>query len=227
MVQNCAHRGASGDYPENTMLAFEKAIEMGCDGIETDVHLSKDGVLVLIHDEKVDRTTSEKGYVADYPFAELNKLGIPSLEQLIVLAKRHNIFLNIEIKSGLQWYENIEEKLIETLKRYHFIDHTILSSFNHYAMVKCKMLCKEIKTGLLYVEALYKPEKYCAYVGADAIHPNYIVLTKQIVDEIHSYGFRVHPYTVNSKKAMLSMIEIGVDMIITNYPDKLKNLLKK
>ncbi|MDF2614522.1 MAG: glycerophosphodiester phosphodiesterase [Clostridia bacterium] len=227
MILNFAHRGASGDYPENTMLAFEKAIEMGCDGIETDVHLSKDGVLVLIHDETVDRTTNKKGYVNDYTFEELSSMGVPSLDQLLVLAKNWNVLLNIELKVGLQWYEMIEEKVIEKLKRYHFVERTILSSFNHYSMVKCKMLCTEIKTGLLYMEALYKPEKYCAYVGADAIHPNYIVLTKQVVDEMHECGFKVHPYTVNSERAMRSMIEMGVDMIITNYPDRLKNILKE
>lgn len=227
MVLNFAHRGASGEYPENTMLAFEKAIEMGCDGIETDVHLSKDGALVLIHDETVDRTTSAKGYVGDFTAEELSRLGVPSLEQLLVLAKHWHIGLNIEIKNGRTWYDGIEERLIETLKKYHFTNQTILSSFNHYAMVKCKMLCPEIKTGLLYIEALYKPEKYCAYVGADAIHPNYIVLNQQVVDEIHACGFKVHPYTVNSERAMNSMVKLGVDMIITNYPDRLKLLLKK
>ncbi|WP_069998462.1 glycerophosphodiester phosphodiesterase [Cellulosilyticum sp. I15G10I2] len=227
MVLNFAHRGASGYYAENTMLAFGKAVEMGCDGIETDVHLSKDGIPVLIHDETVDRTTGKKGYVEDYTFSELAEMGIPSLEQLIVLAKRCNVCLNIEIKNGRTWYEGVEEKVIEILKKHKMIDKTIVSSFNHYAMVKCKMLCKELQTGLLYVEALYKPEMYCAYVGADAIHPNYIVLNKQVVEDVHRAGCKVNPYTVNNEGEMLALIEMGVDMIITNYPDRLSRILKR
>ncbi len=227
MVLNFAHRGASGYYAENTMLAFGKAIEMGCDGIETDVQLSKDGVPVLIHDETVDRTTHKKGYVSDFTFSELAELGIPSMEQLVVLAKRCSKLLNIEIKNGRSWYEGIEEKVIGIIKKYDMTHKTILSSFNHYSMVKCKMLCKEIETGLLYVEALYQPEKYCGYVGADAIHPNYIVLNKQIVKDVHEAGYKVHPYTVDDQSVMCGLIEMGVDMIITNYPDRLSRILNK
>lgn len=227
MVLNFAHRGASGYYPENTMLAFGKAIEMRCDGIETDVHLSKDGIPVLIHDETIDRTTSKRGYVEDYNFNELAELGVPSLEQLLMLTKRCNILLNIEIKNGRAWYENIEEKVIHLLKKYKMIDKTIVSSFNHYSMVRCKELCKELRTGLLYIEALYKPEQYCKYVGADAIHPSYIVLRRQIVEAAHEAGIKVHPYTVNDAGDMLRLIDMGVDMIITNYPDRLSGILKK
>lgn len=225
MVLNFAHRGASGYFPENTMIAFEKAIEMGCDGIETDVHLSKDGVPMLIHDEKVDRTTKCIGYVNSYTYSELSKMGIPSLEELIILAKEKDMLLNIELKNGPVWYERIEEKVIEMLQNYEMVPKTILSSFNHYSMVKCKMLCGEIKTGLLYTEALYQPEKYCAYVGADALHPYYIVLTKEIITQIHKAGFSVHPYTVNRERDMKNMIDMGGDLIITNYPDKLKHLI--
>ncbi len=227
MVLNCAHRGASAYYKENTMLAFKKAIELGCDAIETDVHLSRDGRLVLIHDDKVDRTTNKKGYVKDYTFRELSKLGIPSLEQLIVLTKRQRIILNIEIKTGPSWYEGIEEKVVETLKRYHIINSTIVSSFNHYALVRVKELCREVQIGLIYAEVLYKPEKYCQYVGAEAIHPFYRTLTRSIVESLHAAGFKVRPYTVNSEGAMRRMIDMEVDMIITDYPDRLKNILGK
>lgn len=227
MVLNFAHRGASGYYEENTMLAFGRAIEMGCDGIETDVHLSKDGVLVLIHDATVDRTTTQTGYVEDYTFSQLAALGVPSLEQLIMLAKRCRIRLNIELKGGRSWYEDIEEKVIKLISKHKMIDQTIVSSFNHYAMVKCKVLCKELQTGLLYGEALYQPEKYCNYVGADAIHPNYIVLRKGVVEDAHRAGCKVNPYTVNDIEEMKWLVDIGVDMIITNYPDRLNRVLKR
>ncbi|WP_069998469.1 glycerophosphodiester phosphodiesterase [Cellulosilyticum sp. I15G10I2] len=226
MVLNCAHRGASAYYPENTMLAFRKAIELGCDAIETDIHVSKDGRLVLIHDDKVDRTTNKKGDVKDYTFKELERMGVPSLEQLIVLAKRYGIILNLELKSGPEWYDGIEEKIVEAVKRYHIIDTTIISSFNHYALVKCKELCPQIQIGLIYVEAIYKPEKYCEYAGAEAIHPFYLTLTNQEVEALHGAGFKVRPFTVNSEGALRRMIEMDVDMIITDYPDRLKRILK-
>ncbi len=119
-----AHRGASAYAPENTMAAFKKAIEMNADGIELDVHLSKDGYIVIIHDERVDRTTDGKGEVKDFSLDELKKLDagswfsdeykgekIPTLEELLSLIKNTEIYLNIEIKAGYRVYPDIEEKL--------------------------------------------------------------------------------------------------------------------
>ncbi|HCQ89799.1 MAG TPA: hypothetical protein DIU45_08730, partial [Clostridium sp.] len=125
MIINFAHRGASMYYPENTMVAFEKAIEMGCTGIETDVQMTKDGVLVLIHDEYLDRTTNGIGLVKNYTYNELRKLDagsfkdrafskckIPSVEELIGFTKNKNIKINFEIKNSIIFYRNIEEKLL-------------------------------------------------------------------------------------------------------------------
>ena len=238
MVINYAHRGASSYYPENTMLSFEKAIELGCTGIETDVQMTKDGVLVLIHDHLLDRTTKGKGLVKDFTFAELKKLdagsfkdksfshcSIPSVEDLILLVQNKNTIINFEIKSDIVLYENIEEKLIDMIYKFNMQQRVILSSFNHYSMVKCKEISKEIKTALLYMEGLFKPEHYCNYTGADALHPYYPSLTKEIVDNAHGIGLAVNPYTINDEKTMKQMLDLGVDGIITNYPDKLNTLL--
>ena len=113
-----AHRGYSGKYPENTMLSFQKAVEAGCDGIELDVQTTKDGVVVVIHDERVDRTTDGEGFVKDYTFEEIRKLNaaklfphvtdfepIPSLEEYCAWMAQNNIFTNIEIKTGVYYYE--------------------------------------------------------------------------------------------------------------------------
>ena len=160
MIFNIAHRGASGYELENTMEAFEKAIELGCDGIETDVQLSKDGIPVLIHDETVDRTTEGNGFVKDFTFNELREMGIPSLEQLMILAKLNHIVLNLELKNGIIIYKELEEKVVNIIKKYRMEQSVILSSFNHESMIKCKELDSSIMTGLLYIENLHKPEKY-------------------------------------------------------------------
>jgi len=238
MIINYAHRGASGYFPENTMLSFRKAIELGATGIETDVQMTSDGVLVLIHDEKVNRTTNGIGLVKDFTYDDLNKLDagswfnkkydsekIPTAKQLIILAKSNNILLNLEIKNGEVTYPGIEEKLIEMLYQYKYEDKVILSSFNHYSMVHCKDISKEIKTGLLYMAGLYQPEIYCKHTGADALHPYFNSLNKEIIDNAKKEGLLVNPFTVNDEACMKSLITAGVDGLITNYPDKLKKVL--
>ena len=118
-----AHRGFSGSYPENTMLAFKKAAETGCYGIELDVQLTKDGEIVVIHDEKIDRTTNGTGYVKDFTLAELKKfdasklfpnqfkgISVPSFAEYCEWVKTTPLVTNIEIKTGVYYYENIEEK---------------------------------------------------------------------------------------------------------------------
>lgn len=240
MVINFAHRGASGYFPENTMLAFEKAIEMNCTGIETDVQMTKDGVLVLIHDEYVNRTTNGTGLVKDFNFKEISNLDagsylksdfsqcrIPTVEDLINLIKDKDIIINFEIKSGVVIYEGIEEKLIELIYKYKIEDKVILSSFNHYSMVKCKEISKEIKTGLLYMAGLFEPEIYCQHVGADALHPFYMSINKEIVSAAHKRGVQINPFTINDEETMKAMLQLGVDGIITNFPDKLDILLKE
>ena len=109
--------------------------------------------------------------------------------------------------------------------KYNYVDKVILSSFNHYSMVHCKEISKKIKTGLLYMAGLYHPEEYCKYTGADALHPYYISINKEIIDDAKKDGILVNPFTVNTQEAMEKLIEAGVSGIITNYPDKLKKVL--
>ncbi len=225
MIFNIAHRGASGYEAENTMEAFEKAIELGCDGIETDVQLSKDGIPVLIHDETVDRTTTSSGFVKDFTCSELRDMGIPSLEQLMILVRLNHIILNLELKNGIVLYKELEEKVITIIKKYHMEQRVILSSFNHESMVKCKQIDASIMTGLLYIENLVHPEKYCKYVGADALHPNYRVVNKKMVEAAHEQYIKVNVYTVNEEEDIQRMIELEVDMVITNYPDRVRKYL--
>ena len=159
MIINYAHRGASGYFPENTMLSFRKALELGATGIETDVQMSSDGVLLLIHDEDVTRTTNGSGLVKDFTNADLNNLDagswfsqnykgekIPTAEELIIFAKENNLLLNLELKNSVIIYPGIEEKIIEMIFKYKYENKVILSSFNHYSMVRCKKISKKIKS---------------------------------------------------------------------------------
>lgn len=160
-----AHRGFSGKYPENTMLAFEKAVELGVDGIELDVHLSKDGEMVIIHDEKVDRTCNGTGKVKDLTLAELRELDasamfagqfginrIPTLEEYMEHVRDLPLITNIELKTNIYEYEGLLEKVHGIIRQYQYEDRVIISSFNHYSVVKMMKIAPELKYGLLSEE---------------------------------------------------------------------------
>ncbi|GAA0675577.1 MULTISPECIES: glycerophosphodiester phosphodiesterase [Clostridium] len=236
---NIAHRGFSGMYPENTMLAFKEAINAHCDGIETDVQVSKDGVLVICHDELLDRTSTGTGLLKNYTYEELlnfdfgikfspNFIGekIPTLEDLLKLAKKNNIFLNLELKNGLFPYEGIEKKVIDLIYKYDLKDSIILSSFNHFSMMKCKEIDSSIKTGLLYEGTFVDIEEYCKKLGADALHPQYFsLLDPQLTKRIQDKGIMINTYTVNHEIHMNALLDLKINSIITNYPDKLYTVM--
>lgn len=235
MTLNIAHRGFSGKYPENTMLAFEKASGAYCDGIETDVQLTKDGIPVLIHDETLDRTSNGTGLVKDYTYSELLKLDfgsgqrIAALEDFIAFSKEKNLFINLELKNSIIPYENLESITLSLLDKYSYSKNkVILSSFNHYSMVNIKTLDKSYKTGLLYDCWIYEPSDYCKLCKADAMHPHFSsVLNKNLVDDIKFKGFQINTYTVNEAEYMKKLLTLGIDGIITNYPDLLNQIMKQ
>lgn len=238
-VLNLAHRGYSEKYPENTMLAFEKAVEIGANGIEMDVHFSKDRKLVVIHDEELDRTTTGHGLVKDYTLEELKKfdagikfgeefkgIRIPTFDEFLDFVKDKDLIINIEIKNSIIHYENIEEAVYGKIKEYSLENKVIISTFDHYSARKCKSINKDIKVGALYWDCIYEPYKYVEMLGVDALHPEFNSVTKQIVEEAHKRNLHVNVYTVNAKEDMENMINMGVDSIITNNPELLRNLLK-
>ncbi|MGL4654838.1 MAG: glycerophosphodiester phosphodiesterase [Sarcina sp.] len=236
MTLNIAHRGFSALYPENTMLAFKKAKEEGfCDGIELDVQLTKDNVPVIIHDEKLERTTGASGLVTDLTYNEIRKLNaglnekIPTLEEYLEFAKENNIYTNLELKNSVLKYEGLENISLELIYKLGLEKDVIISSFNHESMIKVKEIDKNIKTGLLYDCLLFNPQKYCKTCNADAMHPDYrsLLLSKRSLKNMLENGIEVNSYTINKEKHMLKFIEEGISAIITNHPDKLYNLLNK
>lgn len=236
---NIAHRGFSGKYPENTMVAFKKAVEVGCDGIETDLHMTKDGIIVICHDETIDRTTNGRGFIHEYNYNELWKFDagikfhkefegekIPSIDEFLDYVKDKNILINLELKNDVIHYDEMEKKVIEKVYEFKLENNVILSSFNHYSMIRAKEYDGSIKTGLLCAAALYNVHDYVKTVGADALHPFFpTLMDKGIVDCIKKSGIEINTYTVNEEKHMKKLIGMGVDGIITNYPDKLKKIL--
>lgn len=232
-----AHRGASGYAPENTIAAFKKAISLGADGIETDVQLSKDNEIVLIHDESVDRTTDGRGYIKDLTLKEIKKLDagrwfndkfigqrVPILEELLSLAKDKDILLNIELKNNVISYKNIEEKVVNLINRYNLKDRVIISSFNHTSLLKIKHIDSDIRTGMLYMSRLSNPIAHAKAINADALHPSYKRLSRRLIDAATQNKLMINTFTVNRKEHIKKLKEVGVTSIITDYPDIHKSI---
>lgn len=238
MIVNYAHRGASGYCPENTMAAFQHAIELGATGIETDVQMTSDGQLVLIHDESLLRTTGVNKLVKDVTLAEIRQLDagswfgpqfagerIPVLDELLELARQQQIMLNLEIKSGIVLYPDIEKKILEKLAAYDMEQPSIISNFNHYSLVQCKAINPAVATGILYMEGLYRPWDYAATVGASALHAPKYAVVPELVEEAKASGIIYNVWTVNEPEEMRAFIAAGVAGIITDYPDRLETIL--
>ena len=226
------HRGFSGNYPENTMLSFRKAVEAGVDGIELDVHLTKDNRLVIIHDETIDRTSNGSGHVKDMTLEELRKYDysasfagvygkneIPTLEEYFDYVKDLPIVTNIELKTGVYEYPTIERRVIEMVRAYHLEEKIIFSSFNHYTVLRCKEIAPEIKCGFLTSDWIADFGDYAKSRGVECCHPWFITLLPEIVREIHSQGREINTYTVNEAEDVKRLSALGVDTLIGNYPD--------
>lgn len=238
MVRNIAHRGFSGRYPENTMLAFNRAIQAGCDAIELDVHLSKDGKVVIIHDERLDRTTSGGGFVRDYTLKQLQRLdaygkfrgkferqSIPSLREYFTLVSQFPLLTNIELKNSVYYYPWLEEKVIELVREFKLEDRVIFSSFNNASIMKCRGLAPEVFAGFLCEKPLDNPGEYARCFGVQYVHPNFARLKRRQIKDCKQNGIGINAWTINSESEMKKAIKLGLDGIITNHPDVLSRLL--
>ncbi|MEH7884194.1 glycerophosphodiester phosphodiesterase family protein [Bacillus sp. JJ1609] len=231
-----AHRGAAGYAPENTIAAFDKGVEMKADYIELDVQRSKDGELVIIHDTTVDRTTDGTGRVGDLTFDELRSLDagsfkgeqfagekIPTFEE--VLDRYHGkVGILIEMKSP-ELYPGIEEAVAQELKERNLDkpqnNKIIIQSFNFESMKKMDALLPEVPIGVLTYSNLHVTDaalqEFAKY--ADYFNPSYSLVTKDLVDKVHSLGMEIQSWTVRSHEAAQFLIDMEVDGIITDYPD--------
>ena len=234
-----AHRGFSGKYPENTMLAFEKAVEIGVDGIELDVHLTKDNEIVIIHDEDIKRTCDGEGLVKDMTLEELRKFdasatfrgqygfcGIPTLREYFELVKDTPIVTNIELKTGIYEYHTIEQRVIDMVREFGLSDKIIFSSFNHFTVKRCEEIAPEIKRGFLTGDWLYDFGKYTAERNVQCCHPWHISLSEETVKEMHDAGCEINTWTVNEYEDIKKLSAWGVDNLIGNFPDRMIEVLR-
>ncbi|HSO56699.1 MAG TPA: glycerophosphodiester phosphodiesterase family protein [Paenisporosarcina sp.] len=235
-VDNIAHRGAAGYAPENTIAAFDKAIEMKADYIEMDIQRTKDGELVIIHDTSVDRTTDGTGYIKDLTYNQLKDLDagswkgtefagekIPTFDE--ILDKYHGkIGILLELKAP-ELYPGIEESIAQELKDRNLDkpqnEKMILQSFNFESMKKMNTLLPNVPIGVLtWSKAHTTPqalEEFSAY--ADYFNPSYGLINEELVNLVHSLGMKIQPWTVRSQESADFLLEMNVDGIITDYPD--------
>ena len=233
-----AHRGYSGMYPENTMLAFQKAAEVGADGIELDVHLTADNVLVVHHDEKVDRTTDGTGRVCDLTLAEIRKLNaantwngkygfqpIPTFEEYCAWAAEQTLFTNIEIKTDNTYYPNIEQMVWDTICAHGLQDRVMFSSFNHVTLLKLRQIAPNVDVGALVLEegmVRVRPGDYCKASGFQAWHPSIVSLNDENVANCKAAGVAINVWTVNDMAGLEMLKAWDCEGIITNFPDVAK-----
>ena len=236
--RNYAHRGFSGNYPENTMLAFEKALEAGCEGMEFDVHLTRDRELVIIHDERIDRTSGQQGFVRDLTYEELCAVDfsylwkdqipfqkIPTLKEYFELVKDLNLISNIELKTGVFEYDGIEKAVYDLICQYHMEEKVILSSFNHHSVLRMKALDPDLPCGFLSDTWIIDAGSYTEKHGVEAYHPAFCMLTPEETAELKAHGRQINTWTVNEPEHIRHMISLEVDGIIGNYPDRVRKEL--
>lgn len=219
-ILSIGHRGASAYEPENTLIAFQKAIDLKADGMELDVHLSSDGELVVIHDETIDRTTNGKGLVKDYSSFDLKKLEIPNLKEVFDLVNRH-CFINIELK-GIGTAKPVSDLINHyiTAKKWEINDF-LISSFDWNMLEEFHQLNPKIRIGVLTEDSIENALAFAKKIKAFSINPDYILLTKEKVDLLKKNGFKIFPWTVNSEEAIQKIKSYQVTGIISNFPDKI------
>lgn len=228
-----AHRGASGEYPENTRLAFAKAIEAGVDMIELDCQLSHDGHVVIFHDEKLKRTAAVSGAVRDKTLEQLKRLDIGRWrektfkgERILTLEEAlqtvaGNVDLCLEIKSFRAAPSGIELKILFILSHYDYLDRTVLSSFDYRCLARLRELAPETQIGVNYGTGV-KDDPFAAAqrLGARSIHVQRELASRDFLSRAWEDGLDVYVWTVNEVRDMEAFAALGVQGLISDYPEK-------
>lgn len=235
-----AHRGAKAVAPENTIPAFLKAAELGADGVELDVQFSADGALVVIHNPTLEQTTDGHGRVTSFTLEELKQLDagakfdprfagtrLCTLEEALD-AIGDRLLVNIEMKSFAMGTDGMAEQVAEIIRKRALYDQVIVSSFNPFALRRLKRTDPHIETGLLYAPDLpiYLSRAWLRpWARPDAMHPEHVMVDAAYMRWARRNNYPVNVWTVNETADMQRMIELGVNAIITDYPDRLRELL--
>ncbi len=245
-----AHRGAAGLAPENTLAAFRMAIELGADGTELDLQTTKDGVVVAIHDDTVDRTTDGRGRIGELTLDEVKRLDagvkfgpayrgerIPTLRELIDLVKasdNRRFRLNLEIKfaDGREGEPaDLEERVVAVLAEAGFLERAITQSFYHPSAAKMKRLAPSVPAGLLVGQRRQPADPVAAVRdhGVDYYAPHFSLVTRDLLRTLHQAGIPVVTWTVNDPADMRRLVAMGLgdlpgDGMISDFPDRLARL---
>lgn len=237
-----AHRGASAYAPENTLPAFELAADMGADGIEFDVQISKDGRLIIHHDRKLGRTEDATGMVSQWNFRDLRALDVgswfgddfagaqmPTPEE-IVESVGDRLLLNFELINDSFQLNGVGSRLVELFQRMNLFSRAMISSFNPRALWQVKKMEPRITIGALWGPEenwLVRSNLVRKILNPQALHPRHDIVTPELVAAAHARGQRVHTWTVNDEETARRMIALGVDMLMGDYPDVLRSALTR
>lgn len=224
---NIAHRGGARLNPENTLDAFEHALELGCDGFELDIHLSGDRELVVIHDDSLDRTAHQPGVIREMTLAAIQKAdpSVPSLRQALRAARGHCKVL-VEIKHPAQGarHQGIEVLLLEQLAQEKMLDQVVIISFDRTSLKLVREHNQTVETGLLLAKAEDMGTAR-AELGIQWIAPHFKLASREYIDQAHALGLRVNAWTVNEEADMRQLRENRCDCITSDRPDLLKEIL--
>lgn len=229
-----AHRGASADYPENTLPAFKAAAKLAVEGVELDVQRTKDGVLVVNHDEKIHRTSNGKGRLKDHTFEELRALDfggwkgeqfvntqIPTLEEVLQIFEHTHHIINIEIKTDVLQYPQIEDEVMALVARYNMSERIMYSSFDH-TMVRTML--KKAPTnivGALFEKIVLYLHEYGQLIGTNSIHISLAAAKRGVIGDAVNKGSIIRVYTVNKTEDFDRMEQLGVEAIFTDHAEKM------
>lgn len=231
-VQIIGHRGWMSEYPENSLIGFQQAAALGVDGIELDVHMTRDGEIVVHHDETIQRMTNGSGWIRDLTLAELHnfhlrhrfgrrfrKEKIPTLRDVLLsLAHHPNLLINIELKTNVVLYDEIERKTLALVARYAPNHRVVYSSFHLPTLIRLKQRLPEAEVALITSRAFPHMKDVLTTFGIDGIHPRRQVYTK---NEASFAALRkVRPWAVNRPRSMKRFLQSDVAAIITKHPDQ-------
>ncbi len=221
-----AHKGANTFAPENSLPAFAKALDMGCDGIELDVRLCASGHVMVFHDRSTFRMTGMRHHIHRLTLDQIKKLRldgntspefhIPTLSEVLELVG-DNMLLNIEIKKETITKDSIEERILASISEFGLRDNVIISSFNPWVLKKVALLAPEVALGFVYRSRSQMMMLNEAPVTS--MHASYRVLSRRHLKNLRERGLKVFAWTVDREDVMIDMIKKGVDGIITNKPE--------
>jgi len=227
-----AHRGASGQAPENTMASFRRAAALGATFIETDLRLSHDARFVAMHDATLDRTTNGRGLVRDFTLAQLRELDagswfapefaserIPAIEEIFAFARESDVVFYLEIKHEGTW--GIHHAMAEALRTAKEVARCVVISFDAGTLENLRRLDATLMTGLLFEKHVPNAIEKAQSIGARQILPRADLVTRELVDEAHRASMQVAAWTVNEPEQLRALMALGVNGIITDYPNRL------